>query len=190
MRNDSGVQSVADLRGRRVAVGAVDSPQATLIPLSHLRAHGLNPGEDFEVIYKDLLGGKHGDHIGGEREAARALLAGDCEAACMIDGNLLLFVNEGTLPAGATRVLTQTEPYDHCNFTVSPEAPSGLVSRFLELLLGMSYDDPLVRPLLDMEGLKVWREGRVQGYEALERAVDEAGFYDAAGNITIDGYRY
>jgi phosphonate transport system substrate-binding protein len=190
VRSDSSVQSVADLRGRRVAVGAHDSPQATLIPLSHLRRHGLNPGEDFEVIYKDLLGGKHGDHIGGEREAARALLAGETEAACMIDGNHLLFVGDGTLPAGTTRVLTQTEAYDHCNFTVSPEAPSGLVSRFLELLLGMSYDDPEVRPLLDLEGLKDWRVGRVQGYEALERAVDEAGFYDTAGNITIDGYRY
>ena len=190
VRNDSGIQAVEDLRGKRVAVGALDSPQATLLPLSHLRAQGLAPGEDFEVVYHDLLGGKHGDHIGGEREAARALLAGDCEAACMIDGNHLLFVNEGTLPAGATRVMTQTEAYDHCNFTVGPDAPSGLVSRFLELLVRMSYDDPEVRPLLDLEGLKTWREGRVQGYEALERAVDEAGFYDAAGNITIDGYRY
>lgn len=190
VRNDSGIASIADLRGKRVAVGALDSPQATLIPLSHLRAQGLVPGEDFEVVYKDLLGGKHGDHIGGEREAARALLAGGCEAACMIDGNHLLFISEGTLPIGATRVLSQTEPYDHCNFTVSSAAPSELVSRFRELLLGMSYDDPEVRPLLDLEGLKVWRDGRLEGYEALERAVDEARFYDSAGNITIDGYRY
>lgn len=190
VRNDSDVRSAANLRGRRVAVGAVDSPQATLLPLSHLRAQGLAPGEEFEVVYHDLLGGKHGDHIGGEREAARSLLAGDCEAACMIDANHLLFVSEGTLPSGATRVLSQTAPYDHCNFTVGPEAPSRLVARFRELLLGMSYDDPEVRPLLDLEGLKVWREGRTEGYEALERAVDEAGFYDAAGNITIDGYRY
>lgn len=190
VRGDSGVGSVEDLRGRRVAVGAIDSPQATLLPLSHLRARGLVPGADFEVVYHDLLGGKHGDHIGGEREAARALLSGEAEAACMIDGNHLLFVSEGTLPAGATRVLTQTEPFDHCNFTVAPAAPERLVSRFRELLLGMSYDDPLVRPLLDLEGLKAWREGRLEGYEALERAVDEAGFYDAGGNITIDGYRY
>lgn len=190
VRNDSGIQSVADLRGKRVGVGALDSPQATLIPLSHLRAHGLSPGEDFEVVYHDLLGGKHGDHIGGEREAARALLASSTDAACVIDGNHLLFVSEGTLPSGATRVLTQTDAYDHCNFTVGPEAPSALVSRFRELLLGMSYDDAEVRPLLDLEGLKVWREGRLEGYEALERAVDEAGFYDADGNITIDGYRY
>jgi ABC-type phosphate/phosphonate transport system substrate-binding protein len=190
VRDDSGTESVAGLRDKRVAVGALDSPQATLIPLSHLRANGLVPGEDFEVIYKDLLGGKHGDHIGGEREAARALMSGDADAACMIDGNHLLFISEGTIPAGATRVLTQTAAYDHCNFTVGPEAPPRLVSRFRELLLGMSYDDPEVRPLLDLEGLKVWREGRLQGYEALERAVDEAGFYDADGNIIIAGYRY
>lgn len=190
VRSDSSVQSVAGLRGKRVAVGAIDSPQATLLPLSHLRAQGLAPGKDFEVVYHDLLGGKHGDHIGGEREAARALLARRADAACMIDGNHLLFVSEGTLPSGSTRVLAQTAPYDHCNFTVNSTAPSGLVTHFRELLLGMSYDDPEVRPLLDLEGLKVWREGRVEGYEALERAVDEAGFYDAAGNITIDGYRY
>jgi ABC-type phosphate/phosphonate transport system substrate-binding protein len=190
VRGDSGIESVADLRDRRVAVGALDSPQATLIPLSHLRAQGLVPGQDFEVIYKDLLGGKHGDHIGGEREAARALIAGEADAASMIDGNHLLFISEGTIPAGSTRVLTQTAAYDHCNFTVGPGAPPRLVSRFRELLLAMSYDDPEVRPLLDLEGLKVWRDGRLQGYEALERAVDEAGFYDADGNIIIAGYRY
>src|SRR5215212_9967668 len=190
VRSDSGVQSVADLRGKKVAVGAIDSPQATLLPLSHLRAQGLVPFADFEVVYNDLLGGKHGDHIGGEREAARSLLAGEADAACMIDGNHLLFISEGTLTAGATRVLSQTGPYDHCNLTVGPEAPPALVERFRTLLLEMSYDDPEVRPLLDMEGLKVWREGRLHGYEALGRAVDEMRFYDGDGNITIEGYRY
>ena len=190
VRNDSGVGSVEDLRGKRVAVGAIDSPQATLLPLSHLRAQGLVPGADFEVVYHDLLGGKHGDHIGGEREAARSLLPGAADAACMIDGNHLLFINEGTLPAGTTRVLSQTAAYDHCNFTVGPGAPPALIERFKTLLLGMSYDDPEVRPLLDLEGLKVWRAGRLEGYEALERAVDETGFYDGDGNITIAGYRY
>jgi hypothetical protein len=35
----------------------------------------------------------------------------------------------------------------------------------------MSYDDPAVRPLLDMEGLKAWLPGRTTGYTLLERAV-------------------
>jgi phosphonate transport system substrate-binding protein len=190
VRSDSAIQNVADLRDKKVAVGAVDSPQATLIPLSHLRSQGLIPDDDFEVMRNDLLGGKHGDHIGGEREAARSLMAGDTDAACMIDGNHLLFITEGILPAGATRVLSQTESYDHCNMTVGPAAPRPLVKRFHKLLMEMSYEDPEVRPLLDLEGLKVWCEGRVEGYRALERAVDEMRFYDEAGNITIADYRY
>ena len=44
--------------------------------------------------------GLHGDHIGGERDAARALAAGEVDAACMIDANHLLFSREGTLPRG------------------------------------------------------------------------------------------
>jgi phosphonate transport system substrate-binding protein len=46
-RSASGIASVDDLRGKVVAVGAVDSPQATLIPLAHLRASGLVAGRDF-----------------------------------------------------------------------------------------------------------------------------------------------
>ena len=190
VRADSPVGAVTDLKGKRVAVGAVDSPQATLLPLSHLSGHGLTPGTDFEVQRHDVLGGKHGDHIGGERDAARALMAGRADAACMIDGNLLLFVNEGTLRPGATRVLTRTGRYDHCNLTVGPGAPADLVERFRALVLAMAYDDAEVRPLLDLEGLRAWREGRVEGYRALGAAVDELGFYDRDGNVTSVDYRY
>jgi hypothetical protein len=54
----------------------------------------------------------------------------------------------------------------------------------------MSYNDPEVRPLLDLEGLKEWRPGRVSGYHALEQAVKEIRFYDDHGNIAIEDYRY
>ena len=51
----------------------------------YLAGEGLKPGADFEVVPFDELVGKHGDHIGGERDAARALVRGDADAACMID---------------------------------------------------------------------------------------------------------
>ncbi|WP_446467103.1 hypothetical protein [Streptomyces sp. BRA346] len=34
-----------------------------------------------------------------------------------------------------------------------------------------------------------WCPGRDSGYAALERAVDEAGFYDARGRVTAPEYR-
>jgi phosphonate transport system substrate-binding protein len=189
VRADAPFQTVADLRGRTVAVGAIDSPQATLIPLHELRRAGLTPEVDVTVQRHDLLGGKHGDHVGGERDAARALVAGEADAACMIEGNYAAFQADGTIPAGATRVLARTAAYDHCNLTVGPAAPPELVERFRTLLLAMHYDDPEVRPLFDLEGLTMWCDGRVEGYRPLEVAVDEAGFYDVQGTLTAAGYR-
>lgn len=176
VRNGPDLQELAELAGRTVAVGAADSPQATLIPLLHIaEASGLEPGRDFEVQRHDVLVGKHGDHIGGERDAVKALLAGKADAACLIDGNHLAFSKEGTIQPGATRVLARTAPYDHCNFTVLDDAPTRAVERFTQLLFEMSYGDAAVRPLLDLEGLKAWRPGRVSGYELLNRAVDRFG---------------
>ena len=140
---------------------------------------GLVAHPNFEVMRHDILVGKHGDHIGGEREAARALVAGRVDAACIIDGNHLAFTHEGTLPPGSTRVLAQTPPYDHCNFTVFDDVSQEAVDRFTSLLHSMSYDDPAVRPLLEMEGLKAWLPGRVAGYAQLNRAVDLFGTIDA-----------
>lgn len=172
---EGGPRSLDELRGKVVAVGAADSPQATILPLLHLAEAGLEPERDVGVRRFDVLFGKHGDHIGGERDAARALMAGEVDAACIIDGNHLAFTREGLLPPGATRVLAQTAPYDHCNFTVLDDAPAELVERFCALLFGMSYADAEVRPLMDMEGLKAWLPGRVEGYVQLERAVDRFG---------------
>jgi phosphonate transport system substrate-binding protein len=189
-RADGDVATVEGLRGRVVGVGAVDSPQATLLPLAHLARVGLEPGVDFDVRRFDVGVGLHGDHVGGEREAARALVAGEVDAACMIDGNHLVFAQEGTLPPGASRVIATTGAYDHCNMTVVPElAPTGAVDRFGSLLLSMSYGDPEVRPLLDLEGLHEWHPGRLEGYQLLEDAVDRFGFYDDEGTVTADAYR-
>ncbi|HWB83213.1 MAG TPA: phosphate/phosphite/phosphonate ABC transporter substrate-binding protein [Bryobacteraceae bacterium] len=177
-REGGSIRSVNDLKGCRVAVGAKDSPQATLIPLYHIATHGLEPDRDFEVVLFDRLVGKHGDHIGGERDAARAVVRGDCDAACMIDGNLLVFAQEGVLPAGSVRTLATTPVYDHCNFTVLESGISTSMERFRELLLGMSYEDPEVRRLLDLEGLKRWLPGRTEGYDLLSKAVDHFGYLD------------
>ncbi|MEW5975451.1 MAG: PhnD/SsuA/transferrin family substrate-binding protein [Acidobacteriota bacterium] len=174
-KDSSPIRSLADLAGKRVGMGAQDSPQAYLIPLSHLAEAGLHAGQQIDVVTFDLLLGKHGDHIGGERHAAEALLRGEVDAACLIDSNYLAFTLQGILPTGSVRVLERTAYYDHCNFTVFEEGPTDLIERFRELLLGMSYADPAVRTLLDLEGLKQWLPGRTDGYGPLESAVQRFG---------------
>ena len=190
VRADSPAQTLADLRGQTLGFGAIDSPQATLIPLDHLRQQGMLAGRDFQARRFDVLGGKHGDHIGGERLAAKAMVAGEIAASWMVAKNYLAFAAEGTLPAGATRVLDTSQPFDHCNMTAGPSISAADAARFTEILLAMSWDDPLIRPLLELEGLKVWHPGRASGYAPLSRAVRDERFYDDAGRIMAADYRY
>ena len=175
VRSDSPIQQIKDLYNKRVGVGAYDSPQATLIPLYLLKSEGLQPQKDFDVVTFDVMVGKHGDHIGGEREAATALKSGQVNAACLLDSNLLTFSQEGLFSPGTVKVIGRTPIYDHCNFTVLDKRYPDLVERFQTLLLDMSYSNPKVRPLLDLEGLKAWRPGRTKGYGPLQKAIASFG---------------
>jgi ABC-type phosphate/phosphonate transport system substrate-binding protein len=114
----------------------------------------------------------------------KALVAGEVDAACVIDGNHLAFAKEGLISPDSVRVLTRTPPFDHCTMTVLGDSAGDAttVDRFVGLLLSMSFDDAAVRPLLELEGLKEWREGRTSGYGPLEAAVDRLGFYGTDGS--------
>jgi ABC-type phosphate/phosphonate transport system substrate-binding protein len=180
VRSNSQFSSLADLQGKTIAVGASDSPQATLIPLNLVADSGLDPFRDCKVLFHNVMVGKHGDHVGGERDAARALASGDADAACVLDANYGVFINEGTLDPGTTRVLATTPPFDHCNFTVRAGLPAQRYKPFVDALLAMSFQDPEVRSFMEMEGLKRWLPARTTGYAQLEKAVARFNFYGGA----------
>lgn len=174
-RAESGLRSLADLRGRRVAVGASDSPQATLIPLHLVASAGLRAGVDFEVLRHEVLAGLHGDHVGGERDAALSLVAGESDAACMHEWNYQAFIQGGLFAPLSTVVLAQSEPFDHCNMTAGPSADPTSVQRFRAALLDMDIEDPEVRVLFELEGLSRWVPARTSGYRQLEAAIQMSG---------------
>ena len=168
--------AVADLKGKRVALGAADSPQARLIPQGLLARHGLQPG-DYEAVRHDLLVGLHGDHIGGEKEAFSTLSRGEADASALIDLNWQAWTRDGTIDPVKYRVLATTEPYDHCVFAVREDFPAAREQPWLEVLHLMSYDDPKHREMMDLEGLKKWEPGRTTGFSALAEACEMLGFF-------------
>jgi phosphonate transport system substrate-binding protein len=179
VRSESGIGSLTDLRGMTVAVGALDSPQATLIPLGMLERAGLSPGRDVTVKRFDLLVGKHGDHVGGELEAFRCMAAGDAEASAMLDLNWGAWTADGTVDPARFRILATTELFDHCVFTVRQDFDKDIEARWLEVLFSMSYEDPAHREMMDLEGLKEWLPGRTTGFDALADAVARQRFFEA-----------
>ncbi|HEY6290278.1 MAG TPA: PhnD/SsuA/transferrin family substrate-binding protein [Terriglobia bacterium] len=148
-----------------------------MIPLSLIADAGIAPGTGCRVLNHEIMVGKHCDHVGGERKAARALVKGEADAACLLDANYEVFINEGTLDPGTTRVLASTPPYGHCNFTEPPAVPEDRTGPFVDSLLAMSLQDLEVRALMELEGLKQWLPARISGYARLEKAVERFRFY-------------
>lgn len=176
-RADSGLSNIGDLKGCTIAVGAKDSPQATLIPLGLLYRAGLEPGKDVNVRRFDVLVGKHGDHVGGERDAFECLASGEADACAMLDLNWQLWTADGTIDTTRYRILATTDRFDHCVFTIREDLPEDRIRPWLDTLYTMSYDNPAHREMMDMEGLKEWLPGRTTGFAALTEAVERQRFF-------------
>jgi phosphonate transport system substrate-binding protein len=174
-----GPSAIADLKGRRLAVGAVDSPQATLIPLGALRGAGLEPRRDVTIVRHDVLVGKHGDHVGGELEAFGCLARGDADASAMLDLNWQAWTADGTVDPNQFRIIGSTARFDHCVFTVRKELSAEAERAWLDALFAMRYDEPSHREMMDLEGLKAWLPGRTTGFDALSASVAAERFFDA-----------
>jgi ABC-type phosphate/phosphonate transport system substrate-binding protein len=174
---NANLNSPEDLHRSVVATGAKDSPQATLIPLQFLRRHGLVAGRDFQVRRFDVLVGKHGDHLGGERDAVECLKQHEADAACVLDLNWERWTSDGTLDPGRLTVIATTPKFDHCNFTVLDRFPEEDVARWTKVLFRMSYENPKHREMMDLEGLKAWIPGRTTGYELLSEATRDQRFF-------------
>lgn len=179
-RRGGPVAKLADLKGRTIATGAIDSPQATLIPLGRLRREGLTPGVDVTVQRFDVLVGKHGDHVGGERDAFECLGKGDAEACAMLDLNWEVWTKDGTIDTNEFGVIAETDRFDHCVFTARGDIDRSAEKAWLDALFAMRYDNPTHREMMDLEGLKAWLPGRTTGFGALTAAVESEGFFTAA----------
>jgi phosphonate transport system substrate-binding protein len=179
VRKGGPIQKVEDLRGKTVALGAKDSPQATLIPIEHLASAGLVAGTDYHARRFDVKVGLHGDHVGGELEAFRCLARGEAVASAMVDLNWDRWTKDGTINPSEYAILGSTAPFDHCNFTARQDFAPEQERRFLEALFAMTYDDPKHREMMDMEGLQRWEPGRTSGYGQLARGVERVRFFAA-----------
>ena len=181
-RRDGPVQTLADLKGRTLATGAIDSPQATLIPLGRLRREGLRPKVDVTVRRFDVLVGKHGDHVGGERDALDSVIKREAEACAMLDLNWEGWTRDGTIDTNEFRIVGETDRFDHCVFTVRRDLDASAEKEWLDALFAMRYDNPAHREMMDLEGLKAWLPGRTTGFGPLTAATESEGFFAPASS--------
>lgn len=178
VRSADGIQTIQDLKGKKIGFGAIDSPQARLIPINFLHNQGLKFGRDYEEVRFDVGVGLHGDHVGGELDAMKALQRGEVDASFTLDLNWSAWGKDGTVDKNQLEVLSETPHFDHCIFSGRVGFDEALFNRWMEILEQMDYGQPDQQKIMDLEGLKRWVPGRTSGYEQILAATNYMKFFD------------
>ena len=171
-RPGSGLRDIADLKGRRLALGSRDSAQAAILPVYFLRLAGLDPS-DVDLLRIDSDLGKHGDTGRSELDAIRAVLDERADAAAL-GITTWESIGRDELITGALETFWQSPTYCHCNFTTL-HAPADRTYPWVAHLLTMDWDNPAHQRILQLEGLRQWVHPDLSGYVSLFEAVAQQG---------------
>jgi len=171
-RGDS-VDGVGDLAGRTLALGSRDSGHAAILPLHYLAQQGLDAERQCELVRFDTDLGKHGDTGDSELHVVRAVAAGGADAGAISAAYFSAFRAEGVPEVADLQVAWRSPEYYHCNFTVLDSLDHEIGERWSQALLAMRYDDPSLRPAMELEGVRQWYRGDRDGYASLTEAMRE-----------------
>lgn len=177
-RTDSGVESLKDVAGKRLALGSADSAQAAILPVHFLQQAGVDVDRDCKVTRFNLDVGKHGDTGTSELEVLKALKEGQADVGVTGDTTWIRQVADGKIDTNQIKAFYTSPGYCHCNFTVLEDFPEDRAKAWVDSLMGMTYDDTRWRELMDLEGLKKWLrtdDAIMKGYDVLKDAVQKQG---------------
>jgi phosphonate transport system substrate-binding protein len=168
-------EQLEELDGRRIALGSRDSGHAAILPLEYIRDAGVDVTEDRLVRFDTDLG-KHGDTGDSELRVVEAVARNDADAGALGDATWVALRTAGHPAVAELEVAWRSPIYYHCNFTALPSLDEEVASSWSGALLRMDYDDPTLRPAMDLEGVKRWLPADKNGYATLTRAMTEQGY--------------
>jgi ABC-type phosphate/phosphonate transport system substrate-binding protein len=171
------ITSIADLKGRTLALGSRDSGHAAILPVYFLEQQEVREGRAYQTLRFNSDLGKHGDTGASEVEVVRAVLDGRADAGAIGSPFWNTVRSERLVPEGGLTEIWSSPPYNHCMFTARPDFDREQEHRFVAALAAMNYDNPAHREILDAEGLQRWLPPHLDGYDALRNAASEQGFF-------------
>jgi phosphonate transport system substrate-binding protein len=163
---------VADLHGRTLALGSRDSGHAAILPLHYLGREGLDVAR-CTLLQFDTDVGKHGDTGDSELHVVRAVAAGDADVGALSEAYFSAWRAEGMPELADLEVMWRSPTYYHCNFTVLDSFDEELGEQWRRALLTMDFDDPSLRPAMELENVRSWLPADRSGYESLVTAMRE-----------------
>jgi phosphonate transport system substrate-binding protein len=164
-KTDSGIKTLADMKGKQVSFGSASSTSGHLMPRSNLLDAGINPERDFRRIA----------YSGAHDATIASVVSGRVDAAALDITVWRKFVAENRVDTKAVDVFFTTPPFFNYNWSVHADMPAALRERITKALLDLSPATPEGAEILRLNRATRYIPTKAENYKGLEAAGRSAG---------------
>jgi phosphonate transport system substrate-binding protein len=164
-RNDTGIKTLSDLKGKTFAFGSVSSTSGHLMPRYFLLKNGINPEKDLSKF-----------SFSGAHDATAAWVeAGQVNAGAL---NFLVWdklVETKKVDLSKVSIFWTTPPYVDYVWTVRAGVDKATVDKITKAFLKLDYNKPDDKKLLDLHRTKGYIAAKDEDWKSIEEAAVAAG---------------
>ncbi len=164
-RKDTGIKSLADLKGKTFSFGSVSSTSGHLMPRYFLLQNGIVPERDFKNV---AFSGAHD-------ATALWVESGKVDAGALNEAVWDKLVQTKKVDTDKVTVIWTTPPYVDYVWTVRGDLDPHLVGKIAEAFTKLRYDNPADRKLLDLQRTKKYVRVKPEDFKPTEEAAVAAG---------------
>jgi phosphonate transport system substrate-binding protein len=164
-KTDSGIKSLADMKGKDISFGSQSSTSGHLMPRSFLLDAKIDPEKDFKRVA-----------FSGAHDATIASVVSGRVAAAALDITVWRkFVSENKVDTKAVDVFYTTPPYFNYNWSVHADMPAAMRERVTKALLELDMNTPEGKEILTINRATRYVPTKPENYKGLEAAAKSAG---------------
>lgn len=164
-KTNSGIKTLADLKGKQVSFGSASSTSGHLMPRSFLLEAKIDPDKDFKRIA----------YSGAHDATIASVVSGKVDAAALDITVWNKFVSEKKVDTNEVNVFYTTPGYFNYNWSVHADMPVALREKVTQAILDISPNDPVGKEILALNRATKYLPTKAENYKGLETAARSAG---------------
>ncbi len=164
-KTDSGIKTLADLKGKQVSFGSQSSTSGHLMPRHFLLQDKIDPDKDFKRVA----------YSGAHDATIASVVSGKVEAAALDITVWKKFVGENKVDTKAVDVFYTTPPYFNYNWSVHADMPADLRAKVAKALLDLDPNTAEGKEILQLNRATRYIPTSPENYKGIEAAGKSAG---------------
>jgi phosphonate transport system substrate-binding protein len=164
-KTDSGIKTLADLKGRQISFGSQSSTSGHLMPRHFLLQAQINPEKDFRRVA----------YSGAHDATIASVVSGRVDAAALDITVWRKFVSENRVDTKAVDVFYTTPTFFNYNWSMHADSPAELRERVKKALLDLDPATPEGKEILQLNRATRYIPTSPENYKGLESAGRSAG---------------